>query len=352
MASHHTTTPVSPSASAEEVEKKIDELYRRAAGPDAGAHGPADRTAAPEEPARQRGRVAALLDDMARRTDTLGRAREMLQAIAGGQARAATAGPDAALLPETPQGYFDQAQVTSRLIARQKSLIGHSPVQRSARSSRQEGADRQEATGADESGRNPAARATADSVAHASVPASVERTGGARRGIRADKAAVQRKLAEARALLADARPLPTHAAAVPARAGAEQPVGPASSGGAARGEARKALAFARAQIGKPYVWGAAGPGSYDSSGLAQAAWKAAGVALPRAARDQAGAGRRIPLAEALPGDLVLFHGEPGHVGVYAGDGTMIHAPRPGAHVRAESIFYEGASAILGVVRPA
>ncbi|MEU0599602.1 C40 family peptidase [Streptomyces sp. NPDC006393] len=363
MASHHTTTPVSPSASAEEVEKKLDELYRQAAGPDAGPYSPAGHTAAREESAGQRGRVTALLDDVARRTDMLGRAREMLQAIAGSQARTEAAAPDAtALLPETPQGYFDQAQLMSRLIARQKSLIGHSPARRSSRLLRSEAsAGRQEASGADESGRRSTARAAVDPVVHssvhwsvhASVHASVGQAAGAQRDIRAAKAAVQWKLAEARALLAQARALPADAATAPEGAGAGEPmVEPALPGGAARGEARKALAFARAQIGKPYVWGAAGPGSYDSSGLAQAAWKAAGVALPRTGRDQAEAGRRVPLSEALPGDLVLFHGEAGHVGVYAGDGTMIHAPRPGTHVREESVFYEGASAILGVVRPA
>ncbi|WP_316740173.1 C40 family peptidase [Streptomyces sp. MK7] len=341
MASHHTTTPVSPSASAEEVEKKIDELYRQA-GSDAGPYSPAGHTAGREEPARQRGRVAALLDDMARRTDMLGRAREMLQAIAGSQARTEPVAPDAtALLPETPQGYFDQAQLMSRLIARQRSLVTHSSTQRSARSVRAAGPTttvrRREAAG-------PASPGASSSEQSASGQGA-EAPAGAQRGIRAAKAAVQHKLADARALLADA-------AAAPERAGAEEPAPQSAGGGAVQGEAQKALAFARAQIGKPYVWGAAGPGSYDSSGLAQAAWKAAGVALPRGVHDQAGAGRRVPLSEALHGDLVFFHGEAGHVGVYAGDGMMIHAPGPGAHVREESIFYEGTSAILGVVRPA
>ncbi|WP_030174113.1 C40 family peptidase [Streptomyces sp. NRRL S-813] len=351
MASHHTTTPVSPSASAEEVERKIDELYRQA-GSDAGPYSPAGHTAAREEPARQRGRVAALLDDMARRTDMLGRAREMLQAIAGSPARTEPAAPDAtALLPETPQGYFDQAQLMSRLIARQKSLVTHSSAQRSARSVRAAspatGTRRREAAAGSAS---PGSSSSGPSSSGQGAEAPTGQPAGAQRGIRAAKAAVQHKLADARALLADA-------AAAPERAEAEAPAVESAEGGAVQGpqgeaQKAKALAFARAQIGKPYVWGAAGPGSYDSSGLAQAAWKAAGVALPRAVHDQARAGRRVPLSEALHGDLVFFHGEAGHVGVYAGDGMMIHAPRPGAHVREESIFYEGAAAILGVVRPA
>ncbi|MEU5089567.1 C40 family peptidase [Streptomyces sp. NPDC021356] len=150
------------------------------------------------------------------------------------------------------------------------------------------------------------------------------------------KAAVQRKLADARALLPPALSAPAPPGVRALRAA----------------QGHKALAFARAEIGKPYVWGAAGPGSYDSSGLSQAAWKAAGVALPRGTREQSGAGTPVPLTDALPGDLVFFRGGTGQVGVYAGDGIMIHAPRPGARVRAEPVLRAGAPAIHRVVRPA
>ena len=117
-------------------------------------------------------------------------------------------------------------------------------------------------------------------------------------------------------------------------------------------KADKALAFARAQIGKPYVWGAVGPGSYDCSGLTQAAWKAAGVTLPRTTYDQVNAGTTVPLSQAQPGDLVFFYDDVTHVGIYIGNGMMIHAPKPGTYVREESIFYDGESAIHSVVRPA
>ncbi|MBK3634216.1 C40 family peptidase [Streptomyces sp. MBT97] len=117
-------------------------------------------------------------------------------------------------------------------------------------------------------------------------------------------------------------------------------------------KAEKALAFARAQIGKPCVWGAAGPGSYDCSGLAQAAWRAAGVTLPRTAHDQATAGTTVPLADARPGDLLFFHDDEGHVGVHSGHGMMIHAPGPGTYVREEPVHHDGASAVRSVLRPA
>ncbi|MBW8701417.1 putative endopeptidase [Streptomyces sp. MBT84] len=117
-------------------------------------------------------------------------------------------------------------------------------------------------------------------------------------------------------------------------------------------KAEKALAYARAQVGKPYVWGATGPDSYDCSGLTQAAWKAAGVSLPRTTYDQVDAGTTVPLADAQPGDLIFFYDDISHVGIYIGDGMMIHAPKPGAYVREESIYYDGSSIIHSVVRPA
>ncbi|MFB6959503.1 NlpC/P60 family protein [Streptomyces sp. NPDC056309] len=117
-------------------------------------------------------------------------------------------------------------------------------------------------------------------------------------------------------------------------------------------KAAKALAFARAQIGKPCVWGATGPGSYDCSSLAQAAWRAAGVALPRTTHEQVGSGAAVQLAELEPGDLIFFYGEVSHVGLYAGNGTMVHAPSPGASIREESIFFAGPRAIHSAIRPA
>ncbi|MGW0333424.1 C40 family peptidase [Streptomyces sp. NPDC003011] len=117
-------------------------------------------------------------------------------------------------------------------------------------------------------------------------------------------------------------------------------------------KAAKVLAFARAQIGRPCVWGAAGPGSYDPSGLTQAAWKTAGVELPRSAQAQAGAGTAVSLAEVRVGDLVLFYDDLSHVGLYIGNGMMIHAPGPGTYIREESVYYAGESTIRGAVRPA
>jgi cell wall-associated NlpC family hydrolase len=101
------------------------------------------------------------------------------------------------------------------------------------------------------------------------------------------------------------------------------------------GRAATAVAFAQAQIGKPYIFGATGPGGYDCSGLTQAAWKAAGVSIPRTATAQMQGLSAISGSSAQPGDLVFFYGNSSyvdHVGLYIGHGMVIHAPHPGSSV--------------------
>ena len=112
---------------------------------------------------------------------------------------------------------------------------------------------------------------------------------------------------------------------------------------------RAALAFAKRQIGKPYVWGAEGPNSYDCSGLVQSAWRSVGVSLPRVARQQYASGHKISKSQLRAGDLVFFYSQtPSHVGIYAGNGQMIDAPRPGLRVRYASI---SRMPYAGAVRP-
>ena len=106
------------------------------------------------------------------------------------------------------------------------------------------------------------------------------------------------------------------------------------------GRAAAAVAFAQAQLGKPYIFGATGPGGYDCSGLTQAAWKAAGVEIPRTATAQMQGLPAIPGSSAQPGDLVFFYGNSSyvdHVGMYIGNGMLIHAPHPGASVEVVAV---------------
>ncbi|MFF0888316.1 NlpC/P60 family protein [Streptomyces sp. NPDC003456] len=347
--------------SLEEVEKKVDDLYRQ-------AESATDKyNAAKEKTAKQRKRVDTLLDDVAQRAQKLNDARDKLGSYASAQYRTGAAAPETAtfLLADSPQDYFDQTQLMDRMTGRQKEAVDDFVTQQSETMTK-----RREAT------------------------ESLEKLTDAQGDLKAAKATVQRKLADARTLMsrltaeekarlaaieqekqeeADRRAAELarqqaareqaaqeraqreeatrqESASPSADSGSSTTTAPTDSSYATKAD--KALAFARAQIGKPYVWGAVGPGSYDCSGLTQAAWKAAGVDLPRTTYDQVRAGTTVPVSQARPGDLVFFYDDITHVGLYIGNGMMIHAPKPGTYVREESIYYDGESAVHSVVRPA
>ncbi len=97
--------------------------------------------------------------------------------------------------------------------------------------------------------------------------------------------------------------------------------------------ARRAVEFALAQVGKPYVFGSAGPGSFDCSGLTMASWRAAGVSLPHSAANQYNYGRHVQFDQLQPGDLMFFYQPIGHVTIYIGDGMMVSAPETGEDVK-------------------
>ena len=103
------------------------------------------------------------------------------------------------------------------------------------------------------------------------------------------------------------------------------------------GAAAKAIAYARAQLGKPYLWGGTGPGAFDCSGLVMEAWASAGVAIQRTSQGQWASERHVSTPE--PGDLVFFAGgdgtttAPGHVGIVIGANTMIEAYATGFPIR-------------------
>lgn len=114
------------------------------------------------------------------------------------------------------------------------------------------------------------------------------------------------------------------------------------------GPAGKAVRYAMAQIGDPYVFAADGPESFDCSGLTLASWREAGVSLPHSAHEQYGQIQHVSRDELMPGDLVFYYSDLHHVGIYVGDGWLIHAPAPGENV--EQVRYD-AYPIYGYGRP-
>jgi cell wall-associated NlpC family hydrolase len=128
--------------------------------------------------------------------------------------------------------------------------------------------------------------------------------------------------------------------------------GPRPAATAAQGQ--QAVDFAKKQLGKPYEWGAAGPSSYDCSGLTMMSWNAAGISIDHYSVAQYGEGTHVARLELRPGDLVFFAydtSDPStihHVGIYVGNGQMIDAPHTGANVRYDSAFR---SDYIGATRP-
>jgi peptidoglycan DL-endopeptidase CwlO len=105
------------------------------------------------------------------------------------------------------------------------------------------------------------------------------------------------------------------------------------------GKGAKALAYAKAQLGEPYVRNAAGPNSWDCSGLTMRAWGSVGVSLPHSSGQQYSRGRPVAKSDLQLGDLVFFYSGISHVGLYAGNGQVIHAPRPGKSVEYIKMSY-------------
>ena len=107
------------------------------------------------------------------------------------------------------------------------------------------------------------------------------------------------------------------------------------------GGAQTAVNTAMAQLGAPYVWAASGPNSFDCSGLVQYAYAAAGISLPHSSSMQARAGTAVSRSQLQPGDLIAFYSPVSHIGIYIGNGMMVHAPTSGDVVKTVSIDYMG-----------
>jgi len=196
------------------------------------------------------------------------------------------------------------------------------------------------------------------SLQHVSVRLAEERQAGieeaareaaqraAEKKAREEAARKRRQLAAQQAASQQSTPTTSPSPSSDPSPGTSGPADPPPSGNPpspASGVAR-ALAFARAQIGEPYVWGAAGPNSWDCSGLTMGAWRAGGISLPHYSVAQYSQSTPISRSQLRPGDLVFWgsSGSPSsiyHVALYAGNGMIIQAPRTGRDVEEVSMYY-------------
>lgn len=261
--------------------------------------------------ASQRRTANALLDQVARGAQQLNNTRRELGQFAAEQYRSGGLGQTATfLLTANPQGFFDQQHDFKRATAQQDRMLADYETQQARAASKRTKAAQ-------------GLRALTDS----------------QQKLAADRLTVQKKLRQAQTLLnslnaKQKEELATLQRRKEAAARASAARLAAGSGGSSSASysarAAKAIAFARAQLGKPYVWGATGPNSYDCSGLTQAAWRAAGVTLPRTTWDQIDVGTRVSVNDLQPGDLVFYYSDISHVAMYIGNGQMIQAPHTGA----------------------
>jgi cell wall-associated NlpC family hydrolase len=162
------------------------------------------------------------------------------------------------------------------------------------------------------------------------------RTSPARRSTRPARRAVVTLLASAGVLLT---PLTAQADTGPGPGPAPAPAATAQAAPAAAPNqaAQTIVDTALAQQGKAYVWAGAGPNVFDCSGLTQFAYRAAGIALPHSSRTQATMGTAVARGDLRPGDLVAFYSPVGHVGIYIGNGQMVHAPTAGSVVHVTNL---------------
>ncbi|MGC0332494.1 cell wall-associated NlpC family hydrolase [Streptomyces sp. SAI-170] len=292
--------------SKDEVKAKVDKLYEQAEQATEKYNG------AKEKQQKLQKEISTVQDNVARGQEELNELRDGLGSMASAQYRSGGIDPSLQLfLSADPDDYLDKASTLDQLSGQQVEALGD--IQDKQRELAQQRAEATE---------------------------KLKDLAATREELGKKKEEVQGKLAEAQKLLNSLT------AAEKAALAAEQERANRSSeervdlGNTAPASGRAMAAFQAAQskIGSPYVYGASGPSSFDCSGLTSWAFAQAGVSIPRTSQAQASAGTRIYSQSDLKvGDLVIFYGDQHHVGFYAGNGQVLHAPRTGTVVRYESI---------------
>ncbi|MFE9095226.1 NlpC/P60 family protein [Streptomyces sp. NPDC007264] len=297
-----------PSAkpSKDEVKSKVDKLYEEAEKATEKYNG------AKEKQEKLEKQISTLQDKVARGQDDLNQLRDGIGTMASAQYRTGSIDPSVQLfLSSNPDDFLDKASTLDQLSSQQvEALKKIQEKQRELAQERKEASDK------------------------------LKDLADTRTELGKKKKEVQGKLAEAQKLLnsltaAERAALQSEQSRA-SRASERSAL--SGTGTPASGRAAAAFSAAQSKIGSPYVYGASGPSSFDCSGLTSWAYAQAGVSIPRTSQAQANAGTRIYSTSDLKvGDLVIFYSDQHHVGLYAGNGQVLHAPRTGTVVRYESI---------------
>jgi cell wall-associated NlpC family hydrolase len=332
--------PQSPAAqpSIAEVKAKVDALTHDAEVATETYNG------AKEKVTRQNATVNQLLTQAAQKTQDLNDSRRLLGQFAAAQYRAG--GDDSTanlLLASSPQDLLDARHLTALFGKRQKAAVENYRVQQAAATQKRIEAAKSLATLTTQQAQLKAAKADVQTKLGAAQKLLNSLTAQEKARLAALEAQQEAEARKKAAALAAQEKAKAKAAQAQQASSPSKTTTPVNAS-----VADKAIAFARDQLGDPYVWGATGPDSWDCSGLTQAAYRAAGVTLPRTTGEQVNVGSRVSESNLQPGDLIFFYSDHSHVGIYIGGGEMIHAPHTGTVVKIAPItempFY-------GAVRP-
>ncbi|MGW1617893.1 NlpC/P60 family protein [Streptomyces sp. NPDC002172] len=303
--------------SKDEVKSRVDKLYEEAEQATEKFNG------AKEKQEKLQKQISALQDSVARGQKELNELRDGIGSMATAQYRSGGLDPSLQLfLSSDPDSYLDKASTLDQLSGQQVETL--KKIQAKQRELAQE---RAEATG------------------------KLKDLAATRTELGKKKQEVQAKLAEAQKLLnsltaAEKAALTADQDRASRSASERVDLGNDTS---ATGRAAAAFAAAKTKLGTPYVYGATGPSSFDCSGLTSWAYAQAGVSIPRTSESQSTIGTKIYSTSDLQvGDLVFFFNDLHHVGLYAGNGQILHAPRTGTVVRYESMSTIGGPFMFGV----
>ncbi|MFH8346990.1 NlpC/P60 family protein [Streptomyces sp. NPDC018045] len=305
----------------EEVRKELEGLYRTA------ERATEAYNAAQEQVALQQKEIVKLARTIDRTQRTMDELKRQAGALASAQYRGGGIPPEARLmLNEDPERFLDNATLVRKGQHAAKDLSDQLARTRSALDGyAQDATDRWERL---EENRRKAGAAQLD------VRKKIEAAQQRESELAAGEKERLKKLEDARALQEQQKWLDS---------GVLKDIGAHASDAG-----KKAVAYATSQIGKDYVWGAEGPDTFDCSGLTMRAWQAAGRPVPRTSQEQWRQLPRVGVREMRPGDLIIYFPDASHVGMYIGDGAIVHAPRPGRQI---TVTGAGSMPVLGVVRP-
>ena len=299
-------TPTYADPSIDSVKSKVDKLYSQAET----ASQRYDQARSDMQQARVR--LRALRADLGRQQAKVDALRQQVAASVVDEYQGqALSSATQVLLSQDPAKFLDQLSSVSQYNDQRAQMMADFAVQARELQLRQEAAQRE-----------------------------LQRITATQKQLAADKAEIDKKATAAKALLSRLQ----DRASAASRGSDRVPLGnvPVS------GRAGAAVQYALSKVGDAYVYGATGPNAYDCSGLTMMAWAQAGVSIPRTAQAQMGAGTPVSSSDLKPGDLVFYYSPVHHVGMYIGNGKIVHAANPSAGVEISPVFSMPYS---GAVRP-